>query len=134
MGRVFATAASLIVNLPVYDTQCGAKLFRVTPATGALFEQPFGSRWFFDVEILARMVTASWGNDRARAHEQIYEYPLDEWHDVPGSRLRALDYLRAGIDLGSIGWRYRLRRAAAHIGAPAVPVGHEAGVPASHER
>jgi glycosyltransferase involved in cell wall biosynthesis len=105
-GRVFATAASIVLRLPVYDTQCGAKLFRVTPHFSELISRPFGARWIFDVEILARMVSATHGRSQHAAHPMIYEYPLEQWRDVQGSRLKLMDYVIAGIDLAAIYWRY----------------------------
>ena len=53
LGRVFSTVASNILNIPVYDTQCGAKLFRTEHAE-LIFSEHFISRWFFDVELFAR--------------------------------------------------------------------------------
>ena len=101
LGRAFATAASLTLGLVVYDTQCGAKLFRATPAAAGVFEKPFRSRWVFDVEILARMLRA--GQDDV--HESIYEFPLDRWTDVHGSQLKPSDFVRAATDLARIYWR-----------------------------
>jgi hypothetical protein len=40
-----------------------------------------------------------------RAAELIYEYPLDHWHDVHGSRLKASDFVAAAFDLIGIYWR-----------------------------
>jgi dolichyl-phosphate beta-glucosyltransferase len=102
-GRAFATAASIVLNLPVYDTQCGAKLFRVTPQLIDVFSQRFRTRWIFDVEILARL--ASLASECAPLHETIYEYPLDRWQDVQGSRLTTRDFATAAIDLAAIYWR-----------------------------
>ena len=56
LGRVFATAASLILRARVYDTQCGAKLFRAGPALADALSTPFLSRWAFDVEFLGRLL------------------------------------------------------------------------------
>jgi dolichyl-phosphate beta-glucosyltransferase len=89
LGRVFATGASLTLNLPVYDTQCGAKLLRVRPYTRSLFEQRFGSRWIFDVELIARFSVLLGGS------RGIYEHALSRWHDVAESKVKPVDFLRA---------------------------------------
>lgn len=54
-GRVFATFASLTLDAPTYDTQCGAKIFRGDALTRSVFRDPFLSRWLFDIELLARV-------------------------------------------------------------------------------
>jgi dolichyl-phosphate beta-glucosyltransferase len=107
LGRAFATAASVVLRLPVYDTQCGAKLFRVTPGFRELISTPFRARWIFDVEILARMISKPQPTDSNTAPPKVYEYPLDQWRDADGSRLKALDFVMAAIDLAGIYWRHR---------------------------
>jgi glycosyltransferase involved in cell wall biosynthesis len=100
-GRIFATAVSMVLQLPVYDTQCGAKLLRVCPATHDLFLAPFRSRWIFDVEILLRLA-AAWRRAGLDPEEKSYEFPLDTWRDVGGSKLRTRDFGRALLDLGHL--------------------------------
>jgi glycosyltransferase involved in cell wall biosynthesis len=107
LGRAFATAASIVLRLPVYDSQCGAKLIRVTPFTAELFSRPFLARWIFDVELLARIVThANIGSNLPSAGKVLYEHPLESWHDVDGSHLRLADFFAAFGDLLAIYWRY----------------------------
>ena len=93
LGRVFATAASIVLSLPVYDTQCGAKLFRVSELNRGLFETRFLSRWIFDIELVARYC-------RERAGQVgIYELPLDQWRDVGESKVRPIDFVRAAGEM-----------------------------------
>jgi glycosyltransferase involved in cell wall biosynthesis len=106
LGRVFATCASLSLGLSVYDTQCGAKLFRHTPALAAALAAPFTSRWVFDVELLARLVRPRPGIP-AIAIERIREEPLLWWTDIPGSKLRPAAILRCGLDLLRLGLKLR---------------------------
>jgi glycosyltransferase involved in cell wall biosynthesis len=106
LGRVFATAVSHALDLPVYDTQCGAKILRANPETATLFERPFDSGWIFDVELIARYLRLPVGPGEPARRDRLYELVLPAWHDRPGSKLRWHDFFRAMIDLGYI-WRER---------------------------
>ncbi|HYI09719.1 MAG TPA: glycosyltransferase [Thermoanaerobaculia bacterium] len=105
-GRVGATLISSSLGLAVYDTQCGAKLFRAGEAMRALFAEPFLSRWIFDVEIIARFVRQRGRDAAARA---IYELPITTWHDVQGSKVKSTDFGRALKDLWKIHRAYNRR-------------------------
>jgi glycosyltransferase involved in cell wall biosynthesis len=103
LGRVFATAASLALGVAVYDTQCGAKAFRVGPPLRAALATPFRSRWAFDVELLARLLPLVGPGG-------VVEVPLARWRDVAGSRLTPPAMARAGVDLVRIALDVRRRR------------------------
>jgi glycosyltransferase involved in cell wall biosynthesis len=81
LGRAFATVASQTLSLPIYDTQCGAKIFKATPDLANVLAQPFLSRWIFDVEIVARYIQL---RGRDFCFSSIYEFPLDSWEDIGG--------------------------------------------------
>lgn len=108
LGRVFATGASLILGLAVYDTQCGAKVFRDTPALRHALSQPFSSRWSFDVELLGRLGAGGEGVAPIRS-EQMIEVPLRTWVDVGGSKMSVSGALKAGVDLMALGARVAQR-------------------------
>lgn len=99
LGRVFATGASIALGRAVYDTQCGAKVFRVGPPLEHALRDAFVSRWAFDVELLARIFQAV--PDGA---DVIHELPLRTWVHVAGSKLRPSGMLQASFDLARIGW------------------------------
>lgn len=98
LGRLFATAVLFTLKLNVYDTQCGAKLYKAN-LVPLLFEKPFISNLIFDVELLARYIKIFGLNEAAT---NIYEYPLSSWEDIAGSSVRLKDVLKAPIDLWKI--------------------------------
>lgn len=102
VGRVFATAVSLMLKLPVYDTQCGAKLLRA-PLIADVFAEPFVTRWFFDVEMLFRLLQARGREQGARA---LVEVPLDTWIEKPGTKLTTGDFVTTPLELYRIWRRY----------------------------
>ena len=103
LGRIFATFASLALKLHIYDTQCGAKLFRKDLAQ-VIFEKPLMSRWLFDIELLFRIKKTDFYKNNPHP---IYEFPLTEWIDVPGSKLKITDFFKAPFELLRIYLHYR---------------------------
>jgi len=87
LGRVFATLASNAIDVAVYDTQCGAKWFRSGDVLDRALDRPFGSRWVFDVELIARLM-GRLGDEPHWPDDAFLEVPVRAWRDVSGSKLR----------------------------------------------
>ncbi len=95
-GRIFATIVSRwILELPIYDTQCGFKFFEKGDLS-ALIQDPFKSKWFFDIEIFKRF-NLKYGKDYL--NENGYECFLETWEDKLGTKLTIFDFLKTPIEL-----------------------------------
>jgi len=107
LGRIFATVASNYLRMAIYDTQCGAKLFRNTPAVRGLFRERFISKWIFDVELLARYKIACRKRRLGNPADHIFEQPLRRWEDVKGSTVKGRDFLKAILEFAALVKKYR---------------------------
>jgi dolichyl-phosphate beta-glucosyltransferase len=102
-GRVFATLVSILLRLPVYDSQCGAKVMTVEKAE-VLFRDDFITSWLFDVELLYRH-KVWYGTEKTL--REVYEYPLYEWTESRGSKIRLKHVLSIPFDLIKLYLHYR---------------------------
>ena len=109
IGRVFATFASIILHLPVYDTQCGAKLFATSGLLKDVLAEPFQSRWVFDVELIGRLLIGSKTFHPLTAIDFV-EVPLKEWTDIKGSKISFGDAIKVPIELIKIAIHLKGRR------------------------
>lgn len=101
LGRVFATFASIILKLPVYDTQCGAKLIRADIAP-SIFNESFITSWLFDIELIARIRNLN----RANIEKLLFEHAVMQWQDIEGSKLKLSHMFKVPIQLLKIHRKY----------------------------
>jgi hypothetical protein len=103
LGRVVATAISNALNLSIYDSQCGCKIFEAQTAE-KIFDQAFISKWLFDVEIFFRMIRLF---GRSEIQNHLREIPLRAWVDTPDSRVSPLYFFTLWWDLFKISKKYK---------------------------
>ncbi|MEN8889967.1 MAG: glycosyltransferase [Wenyingzhuangia sp.] len=101
-GRVIATVISKILNLGVYDTQCGVKVFSRDLSTD-VFLKSFLSKWLFDVEIFFRIIQLY---SRQEAVLKMKEIPLTEWVDKGDSKVKMSYFFKLWLDLYKINQVY----------------------------
>ena len=102
-GRVIATFISMILNMGVYDTQCGAKIIN-KKYLKVIFEKPFYTKWLFDVEIFFRIKKFN------HKDEKIIEVPLNSWSDISNSKITIIDIIKTPINLLKIIFFYNLKK------------------------
>ena len=93
LGRIYATLVSELLDIPVYDSQCGLKL---VPAAAFARVCPLLSvkGFAFDAELLLALL---------RTGTDVIEVPID-WHETPGGKIRLIrDPLHMARDV----WRIR---------------------------
>jgi glycosyltransferase involved in cell wall biosynthesis len=103
LGRIFCTFIDSTFRLGIYDTQCGAKLFR-SEAVWPHIQRKFCSTWIFDVELLIRLRQ----NQKDKA--LFYESPLPQWRDIEASKVKPSAYLGAARDYLKLIWTYLIRK------------------------
>ena len=102
LGRVIATAISHSLELSVYDTQCGCKVFSKATAQ-IVFKDTFISKWLFDVEIFFKLKEKY---SIALIKKNIKEIPLKRWADCSGSKISITYSLKVWYDLHKIKKQY----------------------------
>lgn len=95
ISRIIATVISKVIDLAIYDTQCGCKIFSKEAAKIA-FCKPFISTWLFDVEIFFRLKN-NYGASKFKVLSS--EIPIKKWKDQGDSKIKWTYSFKIWIDL-----------------------------------
>lgn len=87
LGRLISKVSTFGLGRSPWDTQAGFKIFSNSQTFHMLLQEPFHTRWLFEIEILQRI-------KRKSLKYRIWEEPLISWRDVPGSRIDFRNMIR----------------------------------------
>lgn len=92
LGRVYATLVSEMLDIPVYDSQCGLKLVPKV-AFDRIATSLEVKGFAFDVELLVALLDSGCG---------VVEVPIN-WYEIPGGKVRIIrDSFRMAEDVWAI--------------------------------
>ena len=91
VSKICNALARIALRMPINDTQCGAKMFRVSHSLRAALSEPFKTGWLFDIELMQRL-TFEFDDNNA-----FYEYPLSEWKEIEGSSVSKSTVVKCGF-------------------------------------
>ncbi len=95
IGRVVATLIGVITGLPIYDSQCGAKVFKSSALKDILADE-FQTKWLFDVELILRLKNHLGSSLMSK---KVHEFPLDQWLEVGDSKITMTELFRIPLEL-----------------------------------
>ena len=105
MSTIIGFMIKILLQLPIKDTQCGAKVFSID-AANYCFNKAFVSRWLFDVEIFIRMRTR---HSRSQVMHMLKEIPLKNWVAVGDSKITMSESIKIPTQLLKIANTYYIR-------------------------
>ncbi len=103
IGRVIATAIAAQLDLDVYDTQCGCKIFK-KELSKKLFKEKFISTWLFDVELFHRTIQLVGKKQMPLICKEI---PVKKWVDQGESKVKFTYFFKLWVDLYQIKKTYK---------------------------
>lgn len=98
IGRGIATLIDKRFQLGIYDTQCGAKIFK-SELLHPVLKDPFFTRWFFDVEIFLRI-------KKLAGPVAAFEVPLQQWTNVKNSKISLTSFPAVARELWTLSRNY----------------------------
>lgn len=101
-GKSYAWLTTTMLGLPIYDTQCGAKIMRAATAS-SVFAEHFIDQWLFDLEIFCRIK-----KQKGTAFKQsIKEVVVDTWTEKGDSKVSFTDILVVPFKTLRLLFKYR---------------------------
>lgn len=103
VSRIIATFISNQLKLPIYDTQCGCKIFEQS-LSEKVFSEKFISKWLFDVELFHRLIILYNLENMSTICREI---PLKNWIDYDDSKVKMSYIFKIWFDLYNIKKKYK---------------------------